>query len=132
MGFSNAWKRRAIFEPPLLRTRVLDDEGFDEFGDLLLLPTRQLRCVFKDTLQAAFGRLPFGLWRCDAQQRVDADAEGIGQFGQHFAARRFIPSLPKSNVGLMNTETFGQRLLSQTRRLAQFGQVSPVIGPLTL
>jgi hypothetical protein len=111
---------------------VLSDEGFDDFGNLLLLSARQTGGGLEDLLQTAFGGLALGLWRRDTQQHVHAHAQGVPELGQDFAARRFNRPLPKRDVRLRHAEPGGQLLLRQAGGFTQISQMPAVSRALSL
>jgi hypothetical protein len=129
-GFGQNQADASVLTARRIAIGALSDQSLDHFGDFMLLPTREHRSRLENFLQAAFSGLFFGLGRRDAEQGVHADAEGVREFGQHFAARRLLRPFPKSDVGLRHAELGGQLLLRQTGGFAQFGQMLPVGGAL--
>lgn len=66
------------------------------------------------------------------EEVLDADAEGLGHFGEKVGARRHVAPLPEGDVGLGDLEEPGELDLGEAGCLAEGEQASALLGPWSL
>jgi hypothetical protein len=77
----------------------LVDDGGDDVEDFLLLTTRELLHFVEEA--AGLASWCAASERCvHIEQILDADAEGVGEFGKHVGPRRLFGALPEGDIGL--------------------------------